>query len=49
MRIKINNILLLLCCICIVSCTETKKKGADTAYVDVMTSDVITDAAFKKS
>lgn len=44
-----SYILLLLCCICIVSCTETNKKGTDTAYVDIMKSDVITDEALVKS
>ncbi|WP_432410666.1 hypothetical protein [Rasiella sp. SM2506] len=44
-----NNILLLLCGICILSCAETNKKSANTAYVDVMISEVLTDEAIKES
>ena len=44
-----NYILLLVCCICIVSCTETNKKDADTSYVDIMKSEALTDEALEKS
>jgi len=46
-----NSILLLLCCICIVSCTETNKKIATnvTATVDIMNSEVLVDAAIIES
>lgn len=44
-----NSVLLLLCCICIVSCTETNKKNAYDESVDIMKSEVLIDTTIKES